>query len=330
MKNLLPLVHILSNGALHSGEDIATSLKISRAAVWKKIQQLEQMGLEINGVKGVGYQLESPLELFSSKKILSCVENTENLRLEICSNIDSTNSYLIEKTFSDDIHRLALLAEHQEAGKGRRGRHWLGVPFTNIYLSIGWRYDMGATALEGLSLAVGVELVERLQKLLPKTEAGKLQLKWPNDLLYDGKKLAGILIEVVGDLAGGCVVVVGLGLNINVSADVAVAIDQPWIDMNSICDGISRNLLAALSINAISAALTHFENSDFSAYQNRWQDLGAYQGKQVAMIAGERLVEGMLTGISSTGALILQTSDGESLFHGGEVSLRLGSKKHDT
>ncbi len=330
MKNLLPLVHILSNGALHSGEDIATSLNVSRAAVWKKIQQLEQMGLEVNGIKGVGYQLVSPLELLSSKEVLSCVENTEHLRLEICSNINSTNSYLIDKTFSDDIHGLALLAEHQEAGKGRRGRHWLGVPFTNIYLSIGWHYDMGTTALEGLSLAVGVELVERLQKLLPQSERSKLQLKWPNDVLYDGKKLAGILIEVVGDIAGGCMVVVGLGLNVNVSADIAVAIDQPWVDMKSICDGVSRNVLAALSINAILAALRHFENSDFSTYQKRWQHLGAYQGKQVTMIVGERLVEGMLDGISSTGALILQTSEGESLFHGGEVSLRLGSENHDT
>src|SRR5690606_20981373 len=129
----------------------------------------------------------------------------------------------------------------------------------------------------GLSLAVGVELVERLQCLLSQKDANKFQLKWPNDILYSGKKLGGILIEVVGDIAGGCVVVVGLGLNVNLKG--VCGIEQPWIDMHSVCQELPRNLLAAVAIDSIFAALRHFEHSDFSGYQQRWQDLGAYQGR---------------------------------------------------
>jgi BirA family biotin operon repressor/biotin-[acetyl-CoA-carboxylase] ligase len=188
-----------------------------------------------------------------------------------------------------------------------------------VYLSAVWEFTGGAAALEGLSLAVGVVVVEALAQL----GVGSVQLKWPNDVLSDGHKLAGILIEMVGDASGLCQVVVGIGINVAIPPAIGNEIDQPWIDVNTIAGKkISRNALVSHLLNRLLPMLARFESDGFPAYWQRWSELDAFQGQQVVVRLGLDTVTGIAAGVDTTGSLLLDTALGRRHFNGGEVSLR--------
>lgn len=204
------ILNLLADGQFHSGEELGELLNVSRAAVWKHLQKMESLGIQIQSVKGRGYCIESGLDLLCANKIKNiapCIDQF-NLRLELFSSIDSTNSYLLRHS---DLAGRICVAELQTQGRGRRGRAWVSPYAQNVYLSIGWGFDGGVAVIEGLSLAVGVAIAHALQK----QGVSGIELKWPNDVLYCGKKLAGILIEMVGDPSGYCQVVIGVGVNVD-------------------------------------------------------------------------------------------------------------------
>ena len=128
---------------------------------------------------------------------------------------------------------LVCTAEQQTAGRGRRGREWISPFGRNLYVSTVWEFTQGAAALEGLSLAVGVAVAQALKGLgLPE-----VQLKWPNDIQHEGKKLGGVLLEMVGDASRQCQVVVGIGVNVAMPGAAANAIDQAWTDISRMTAG---------------------------------------------------------------------------------------------
>lgn len=317
---LWDIVILLADGEFHSGENLGALLGVSRAAVWKHLQKLEGFGVNLSSVKGRGYRIEGGLDLLDAEKIRANLESCLILDLNVFPQLDSTNSFLMRQV---NPARKICLAEFQSAGKGRRGRVWVSPLAQNIYCSIGWEFDGGMAVLEGLSLAVGVAIARSLQKF----GVSSLALKWPNDVLYHGKKLAGILIEVMGDPAGYCQVVVGVGLNVAMQYDQTQEINQPWIALNSILaeqarPAVERNQLAAVLIDNLIAVLHDYHQSGFAGYQSEWMRQGAYLGQQVELRNGQQFLTGIFSGVTTTGALCLNTGAGEQIFHGGEVSLR--------
>jgi BirA family biotin operon repressor/biotin-[acetyl-CoA-carboxylase] ligase len=245
---------------------------------------------------------------------------------EFCSGQDLADALGVSRTAVwKQLNKLAVetgleIAEQQTAGRGRRGRHWVSPFARNLYLSLVWEYGQGAAALEGLSLAVGVAVARALEQCaLPP-----VQLKWPNDVLHDGKKLGGILLEMAGDAAGTCQVVIGVGLNVAMPAAAGQDIDQAWTDIRALSGAAhpGRNALLAALLNELLPMASTFEARGFEAWREQWQALDAFAGKPVILNASGRQIVGTARGVDHRGALQLETTTGVQAIFGGELSLR--------
>lgn len=314
----------LKDGEFHSGESLGEHLGVSRTAVWKQLQKMEAMGLQLESVKGTGYRVAAGFELLDQQQIRSQLTVSSALKpsqLEIFQSIDSTNRYLRERADNPDYARSIVLAESQSGGRGRRGKTWVSPFAANIYMSILWDFERGAEALEGLSLAVGVAV----RRALLEVGVEDVQLKWPNDIYIGHKKLGGILLEMLGDPAGQCSVVVGVGINVSMPVQAAEAIDQDWTDISSQLAGpISRNRLAASLISHILVVLDSFQISGFGPYRDEWQSADAFRGQQATVTTVRDVISGTVVGVDNDGALQMKLADGEiQRFIGGELSLRL-------
>ncbi len=324
--NLSAVLNLLSDGGFHSGKDLGEALGVSRTAIWKHLQKLDELGLKLNSVKGKGYCLEGGLELLSEQKISSALSADAAAliqELDIHPVIDSTNVRALSRAAESVAPGYVCLAEQQTAGRGRRGREWVSPFGKNIYLSVLWGYDGGAAVLEGLSLAVGVAIVRALEK----AGLDEVQLKWPNDVLWRGRKLAGVLLEMTGDVAGHCQVVVGIGLNVSMPEQAGEKIDQDWVDVDLLTAAlgvakVSRNELVAGVLGELLPMLRDFDRQGFSACCTQWENLDAFRGRRVNLHIGSKVLTGTAMGVSATGALKIQTEEGLEEFNGGEISLR--------
>lgn len=173
------------------------------------------------------------------------------------------------------------IAEYQAAGRGRRGREWVSPFGANLYLSMYWRLDAGMAAAMGLSLVVGVAVVEALKEM----GVEGIKLKWPNDLYHNDKKLAGILVELSGQSGGAAHIVIGLGLNLSMDPTTS-GIGQPWTSLKEVCDGKvpDRNQLAQALINAWDKSLVDYELKGMSNFVERWNRLDNFLGRNVRLI----------------------------------------------
>jgi BirA family transcriptional regulator, biotin operon repressor / biotin---[acetyl-CoA-carboxylase] ligase len=323
--SLEPLLALLADGEFHSGQELGDRLGVSRTAVWKHVQKLEQLGLPVASARGHGYCLEGGMELFDRELFhahLAPAAKPILTELELFTLTDSTNARAMARAALGQGGYVCL-AEQQSAGRGRRGRCWVSPFGKNIYLSISWCFESGAAALEGLSLAVGVSLVRVLKSL----GLSGLALKWPNDILCARSKLAGVLLEMTGDPAGACQVVVGVGLNVDMPELASAGIDQPWTDVQSALRSeglplVSRNFLAGALVSELLLLLRDFEQKGFEAYRQEWLAHDAFAGCEVELRATDRIVRGRAVGVGETGALCLEVDGEHRFFHGGEVSLR--------
>ncbi len=318
------LIQALADGRFHSGEVLARNLGISRAAVWKHLQGLrEKLEVDIQAVSGRGYRIAHPLELLEQGEIMAALSETVRDRIPdfvLHHQIDSTNSWLLEESTRQAPSGTVCLAEQQTAGRGRRGRSWISPFGSNVYLSILWRYRLAPVQLSGLSLAAGLAVVRALEQL----GIQGIGLKWPNDVLADGCKLAGLLLEVVGEADGPSRVVVGVGVNVRMSAQQGAGIDQPWTDLSSMSGArtCSRNRLAALLIEHLVAMLNAFETQGLAPLLEEWNRYDLLRGQTVKLSTGDRSIEGTHLGVDSQGALLLAQGDRTRAYHAGEVSLR--------
>ncbi len=323
------LLQHLADGEWHSGQALGEHFGVSRAAIWKHLQQLQDAAVPIESVKGKGYRLGEPLELFSVEALQREMADVADLRqpvFDIHFCIDSTNSLAMQRMaqragVAGELREpLVVLAEQQLAGRGRRGKPWQSPLARNIYCSIGCDFHGGAAALAGLSLAVGIALVDALESLGYE----ELQLKWPNDVLWRGRKLAGILIEMVGDAAGPCAAVVGIGVNLAMSPQALAEIDQPVADLREVGAGRlpPRNEVTARVIAQVLQVLQHYEAQGFARYRERWQALDCWYGQQVEVNYGASQHAGEHCGVDDEGSLRIRTAQGIEVHSGGEVSLR--------
>ena len=318
------ILNALKDGKFHSGESLGELLGVSRTAVWKQLQKLEEIGLQVESVKGTGYRVVNGIDLLVKDDItvhLRDRNRNEPRSIELFQSLGSTNKYLREQAEKSDCSGSVVLAERQTSGRGRRGKTWVSPFAANIYMSILWDFEQGAQALEGLSLAVGVAV----RRALIEVGLEDVRLKWPNDIYIGNKKLGGILLEMIGDPAGHCSVVIGVGINVSMPASIAVNIDQPWTDCCSESVApIARSRLAALLIDNIFDILNDFESLGFAGYRDEWQEADAFKGLQGTISTPRDSVSGTVIGVDNSGAVQLKLMSGEvKSFLGGELSLRL-------
>jgi len=312
------LLNLLQDGRFHSGQDLGQALGISRSAVWKQLQALEaDLGVAVHKVRGRGYRLAVPLSLLRQKEIETALL-TQGWDLELHQTLDSTNAHALRAVAQGIARPRLIVAERQSAGRGRRGRPWVSPYGSNLYYSLALPIQGGIKRFEGLSLVAGMAVVHCL-RLQGVKDA---MLKWPNDVLARGKKVAGILLELVGDPSDHCHVVLGIGINANMKA--ADGIDQQWTSMYLETDTlIDRSALAITLSKALSSYIQQLELSGFTALQEEWEALHAWQGREVSLVSASQVTHGRVLGISEQGALRLDINGREEAFSGGELSLRL-------
>ncbi|HEY0962623.1 MAG TPA: bifunctional biotin--[acetyl-CoA-carboxylase] ligase/biotin operon repressor BirA [Pseudomonadales bacterium] len=326
------LIAALADGRFHNGDELGARFNVTRAGIWKAMQKLGDFGLEVHSVRGKGYRLSEALTLLDADAISRnlSVSNKARLReLELLPIVDSTNAHALRRVQQRSLvldagEAYVCMSEMQTAGKGRRGRQWVSPFGHNLYLSVLREFSSGAASLEGLSLVIGVALVNALQEW---GFAG-LGLKWPNDVLCSERKLAGILIEITGDVAGTCHVVIGIGLNLKLKTDTMREVEQPWVALAQL--GFAqqdRNRLFGRILDRVLTALDRFQASGFGAFADDWNRLDVSAGRQVELSSAQGSVIGLGLGVDAGGALLLDTPSGVRRFQGGEVSLRSAADK---
>ncbi len=311
----------LGTGAL-SGDALARELGLTRAAVWKRIQSLRAAGVEIQGRAGDGYRLAQPLDLLDGERIRQALPASVQALLaglQIDWSVASTNTELLQR--SAPLRGVeVLLAERQTGGRGRRGRHWASPLAAHVYLSLSRTFAGGLSRMGGLSLAMGVAVVEALHGL----GFDRAGLKWPNDVIVDGHKLGGLLVEGGGEFAGPARAVIGLGLNVRMPAAAALDITQPWADLDTLAgQPVSRNAVVTALLSALLPALEQFEQQGLAPFLPRYAAMDVLQGREVRVEEAGVMHDGVACGLAGDGALKVRIDGVETRFHAGEVSVRV-------
>lgn len=314
----------LADGSFHSGQALAASLGVSRAAVWKAVRTLRVAGMVVHAVPNRGYRLAQAGEPLAAERILaqlSAPARDSVRRLETLWHADSTNTVLLQRPNPPFGLTEIVLAEHQSAGRGRRGRAWLAPPGGAICLSLSWTFREVPADLGALGLAVGVCVLRALQAV-GLSGAG---LKWPNDVLVMGRKLGGILIELRAESAGPACVVIGIGLNAVLGEELLrriATLGLPATDLASAGVTVSRNIIAAALVTHVLQGLPEFERAALRPFLDEWRAADALRGAPVDVQTAAGTVRGLARGIDLHGALLLETPQGVSRFISGEVTVR--------
>lgn len=322
MQTETTLLNLLADGETHSGAQLARTLGVSRNAVWKRIRNMSDKGLGVRAVPGAGYRLDAPLELLSKTAILDALPSGAPARdadLVILDEVDSTNDFLQRTADAEQRGHRICMAEYQTGGRGRHGRAWHSPFGRNIYLSVSRAIDLGPDAMSGIGLAAATAIVKALEAC-GLDGAG---LKWPNDILYRGRKLAGLLIEFHGEHHGRSRLVVGVGVNVAMSEDADRHIDQPWTDLATALGRMpERNTLAAKLIHELTFMIDTFTHHGLKPFIGPWTAYDLIRDQAVRVESPWRTLTGIARGIDDRGALLIETEDGVQAILSGDVRLR--------
>lgn len=313
------LLQLLQDGEFHSGESLGRAVGLSRAGVWKRLQGLEaELGIEIFRVRGRGYRLSSPISLLRGEQLCEVLA-PYGWSLVLAETVGSTNAEALRLLGAGTPGPLLVVAEKQSQGRGRRGRIWVSPYGANLYYSLGLQLDGAIYPIEGLSLTVGLAV----RRMLFEFGCETVGLKWPNDLLLDSRKIAGILIELAGDPSGICQVVIGIGINVNMKGSVE-GIDQPWTTLQEHTGQlVDRTILALRLSHWLHHYLEWHRKDSFAGLRQEWEACHLWQGAEVSLLAGLQRIDGVVLGVDRQGALRMQVAGEERHFSGGELSLRL-------
>ncbi|NVJ49733.1 MAG: bifunctional biotin--[acetyl-CoA-carboxylase] ligase/biotin operon repressor BirA [Gammaproteobacteria bacterium] len=312
------IIRLLSDGKFHSGESIAKQLEVSRTAIWKYIQQLKTLGVDVYSVSGKGYRLAQALELLDVERISDSMRSgtQQPFQLDVFQNIASTNQILQSLESREKFH--FCLSEYQSMGRGRQGKRWHSPFARNIYLSVKTQIQRPPEQLSGLSIAIGLMLAQLFQRLGVQNMA----VKWPNDLKINDQKVGGILVELTSAKRGE--VIIGVGLNWQM--DNQQQIDQAWTNLAPNLPHLGRNdVVIAMALQLIEG-LQQFELDGLTHFLPQWPLYDWLANQTVELSLGPRKVYGIARGIDATGALLVEDDTGIKPYVGGEVSARL---RHD-
>lgn len=319
---------ILSDREFHSGTTVAQRCGVSRSAVWKSVAALRGLGVSVHAVANRGYRLPAANELLQAEHVRQRL--TPQLAAAVRDgrclwSTGSTNADLLRRPAPTPGQFDFLTAEFQSAGRGRRARSWFAPPGGAVCLSLSWSFASLPAAIGALSLAIGVCALRALKRI----GVAAPQLKWPNDLVVDGAKLGGILIELRAEAGGPAHVVIGIGCNVALGEGVIAQIATTGTQATDLAqlgvDPCDRNQLVAAVLTECVSGLRQFERAGFAGFSEEWRAADALAGKSVLVSADHGSVNGHARGIDIDGALCVQTRDGLQRFLTGDVSVRATS-----
>ncbi len=315
------LLAALSADRAVSGSELADRLGVTRAAVWKQIESLRKLGAPIAAEAGSGYRLQWPFEPLDRAGLLRSIDPALRRRLGDVRfewQIESTNTALLDAAAGGAPDLSLSVAETQTGGRGRRGRAWQSPLGGNVYFSLLRRFASGMAGLSGLSIVSGIAVLHALEKCGVQ---GSL-LKWPNDIVADGRKLAGVLVEIGGEFLGPCFAVIGIGINLRLpdTADI----DQPYTDLTRICGDTapSRNRLLAHLLQQLVAATDEFSRTGFASFAPEFARHDALADTPVMVHSGGAAREGIAHGVDPRGALRVRHADKIIAYDSAEVTVR--------
>ena len=314
----------LADGTVHSGESLAAAHGVTRSAVWKAIEALRQLGLDIEAATHRGYRIAPPTEALDPERIRGATSAFRHLAVEWT--LPSTNTALLERPPPPPGVVDALLVEQQTAGRGRRGRSWLAPVGGCLCLSLSTQFESPPPGIGALPLCVGMACVAALTALGAKD----LGLKWPNDLVRraDGAKVAGILIELRAEAGGPSHVVVGIGINTRLPTSVRSELERGGVLATDLAqlgvDASARNRIAAGVLDAVASNVLQFATAGFAPFVPRWAAVDTLRDRPVVISGSSTaLAEGIARGIDPEGCLQIDDAAGRRhKLMSGEVSIR--------
>ena len=320
--NVRPLtfsvLRLLSEQEFRSGQVLARSLDVSRASVWGALNEAQNAGIRIHRVHGRGYRLAGPLDWLDARVLAHAVSGT-GLTIEVLQCCESTNAVLLARAEAGGAGGHVLTTEWQTHGRGRLGRTWHAGFASALTFSLLWRFQKGVASLAGLSLAIGVAIARVLNR------AGvEVRLKWPNDVLWQERKLGGVLIEVRGEALGPCMAVIGIGLNVRLDAIERSRVDQPVADFaDAHAPKHTRNEWLAKLLIELDAVLKRFETGGFTELRTSWNDLCAHRDKRVRLTLPDGTsVGGVSRGADEYGRLLVERAGVLEAYLSADISLR--------
>ncbi|MFM7462350.1 MAG: biotin--[acetyl-CoA-carboxylase] ligase [Burkholderiales bacterium] len=319
------LLRELSAERFISGAELAEKHGVSRSAISDALKEVNNLGVQVFSLTRRGYRLAEPLQLLDIDVIRQRMgSSAHRLDLRLADVIDSTNTELLNQAASGAVSGTCLAAELQTAGRGRRGRVWKSALGASLTFSLLWRFEIGAASLGGLSLAVGLAVANALRALGIDAE-----LKWPNDIVVDDKKLGGILIETQGDMLGPMIAVIGVGLNVRLPESIKLAIDQPVTDLATVSadtavasPALNRNVLLPAILAQLVAVLDQFQRGGFGSLSDQWRALHAHQGCWVDVNGATESFVAKVLDVSEDGALVVERDGARLRLTAAEISIR--------
>jgi BirA family biotin operon repressor/biotin-[acetyl-CoA-carboxylase] ligase len=245
-------------------------------------------------------------------------------RLDVLLTVDSTNRHVADLPPPEAGHFQLCTAEVQHAGRGRRGRSWIAPFGSGVCMSLGWQFAEAPPTFSALSLAVGVAVVQAFRRL----GIQGVGLKWPNDLLWQNRKLGGILIEMRGESGGAAQVIIGIGINMQMPAAVRMQLAEREAALIADVHEImrdqtpTRNAVIGAIVAELLQMLQTFTVRGFAPFQEEWRKLDALANASVKVISGSQTTYGTARGVETDGTLLVDVDGQLRKFVSGEVSLR--------
>ncbi|MDO8333265.1 MAG: biotin--[acetyl-CoA-carboxylase] ligase [Nitrosomonas sp.] len=321
---IFPILRILSDKQIHSCESLSESLNCPQSVISDSLGILENLGIKLIKIQNIGFHWPNPVVWLDSKKIKQNLNNHKNsIDIVILDFIGSTNDFLHVKSTSVQASKTirVVAAELQFDGRGRLGRKWQSGLGDSLTFSLKWNSVRSAYTLSGLSLIVGVAII----RVLKSFSIHDVSIKWPNDVVFNYKKLAGILVEMRENALGSRDVIIGVGINFNLSKSLYRDVSSHICDLFDISGTIfDRNLIFGSLISELVGMLYSFEEHGFAYFKDEWIGYHAFEGKHAYLLLPDNsVIEGIIDGVSDDGALSLVTSRGREFYKVGDISLRL-------
>jgi BirA family transcriptional regulator, biotin operon repressor / biotin---[acetyl-CoA-carboxylase] ligase len=293
-----------------SGEEISRRLKVSRTAVWKGMNRLRTQGYEIKASTRSGYRLIQSPDLLTPSEIKPILKTKwMGKTIHYFNSLDSTNSKAYQLALNGAKEGEVVIAESQEKGRGRLGRQWFSPPFLNLYISVTLRPKLPPHQASLITLMAAVATADAIEKFsgLPPL------IKWPNDILLQGRKVAGLLNEIHSEMDRIHFVILGIGVNLNMdgkmfSKELRPVATSLKIEMGRI---ISRKAFLQILLQELEGWYSIFLKEGSGVLLKAWRDRARIKGRRVKVASFKERLAGVAIDVDSDGALILETEDGK-------------------
>ncbi len=303
-----------------SGQSMCEQLDVSRTAVWKAVHRLRAEGYSIESVNNKGYKLNTKLEVYNEKELKDALKSIKCLDVHYKKVVDSTNIWAKEIAKDERVSLALCITDKQTSGRGRLGRRWMSSGNSGVWMSLMMRPHISVDRAAMITLIAALAVAEVIREHVSL----KVDIKWPNDVLYKGRKLCGILTEMHSDMDGIRSLICGIGINVNTES---FPVDISDIATSIYMETGKKYRRSSLIVPIIERMLIYIKQleseADFSLFRERYENLLINKGREVQIVNSQEHYNGMAWGINSLGELIVDKDSGERVYiRSGEVSVR--------